>query len=86
MGEGVFGEANSHTQRFRHREEADASMAFRQNEKARVEIRGPGWVKGEKLGVGRDRVVSVLDCPVDSGLVNVKIVSAKHNIYVATPI
>jgi hypothetical protein len=61
-------------------------MAFRQNEKARVEIRGPGWVKGEKLGVGRDRVVSVLDCPVDSGLVNVKIVSAKHNIYVATPI
>jgi hypothetical protein len=60
--------------------------AFRQNEKTRVEIRGPGWVKGEKLGVGRGRVVSVMDCPVDSGLVKVKIVSAKHNIYVATPI
>lgn len=58
---------------------------FRINEKTRVDIRGPGWIKGERLGVARNRVVSVLNCPVDSGLVRVKLVSVKHNIYVAVP-
>jgi uncharacterized protein len=58
---------------------------FRMNEKTRVDIRGPGWIKGERLGVARKRVVSVLNCPVDSGLVRVKLVSIKHNIYIAMP-
>jgi uncharacterized Fe-S cluster-containing radical SAM superfamily enzyme len=59
--------------------------AFRKGEKARVDIRAPGWIRGEMLGVGRNRVVSVLDCPKGEGAIRVEIVSAKHNIYVARP-
>ncbi|MDD1666040.1 MAG: radical SAM protein, partial [Methanomicrobiales archaeon] len=59
--------------------------AFRKGEKVRVDIRAPGWIRGEMLGVGRNRVVSVLDCPRDDGAVRVEILTAKHNIYVARP-
>ena len=54
-------------------------------EKTWVEIKAPGWVKGEMLGVAKNRVVSVMDCPVEQGSVRVQIVSNKHNIYVAVP-
>jgi uncharacterized Fe-S cluster-containing radical SAM superfamily enzyme len=37
------------------------------------------------LGVGRNRIVSVMDCPKDEGALRVQVVSAKHNIYVAKP-
>jgi uncharacterized Fe-S cluster-containing radical SAM superfamily enzyme len=60
--------------------------AFRKGEKARVDIRAPGWIRGEMLGVGRNRVVSVLDCPKEEGAIRVKIISAKHNIYVGRPV
>ena len=51
-----------------------------------MEIKAPGWVKGrEMLGVAKNRVVSVMDCPIKQGSVRVKIVSNKHNIYVAVP-
>ena len=56
---------------------------FKRNEKTKVEIRAPGWVEGEQLGVAKNRVVSVVDCPKKEGSVRVKIVSNKHNIYVA---
>lgn len=58
---------------------------FKRNEKAKVEIKAPGWVEGEQLGVARNRVVSVMDCPKIEGSLRVKIVSNKHNIYVAVP-
>ena len=54
-------------------------------EKTWVDIRAPGWVRGEILGVAKNRVVSVMDCPVTQGRVRVQIVSNKHNIYVAVP-
>ena len=54
-------------------------------EKTWVEIKAPGWVKGEMLGVAKNRVVSVVDCPVERGSVRVQVVSNKHNIYVAVP-
>ncbi len=54
-------------------------------EKTWVEIKAPGWVKGEMLGVAKNRVVSVMDCPVEQGSVRVQVVSNKHNIYVAVP-
>jgi len=54
-------------------------------EKTWVDIRAPGWVRGEILGVAKNRVVSVMDCPVPQGRVRVQIVSNKHNIYVAVP-
>ena len=58
---------------------------FRKGEKVLVDIRAPGWIRGEMLGVGRNRIVSVMDCPKDEGALRVQIVSAKHNIYVAKP-
>jgi uncharacterized Fe-S cluster-containing radical SAM superfamily enzyme len=58
---------------------------FEKKEKAWVNIRAPGWVRGEALGVARNRVVSVMDCPADRGSVRVQIVSNKHNIYVGVP-
>jgi uncharacterized Fe-S cluster-containing radical SAM superfamily enzyme len=60
--------------------------AFRKGEKARVDIRAPGWIRGEMLGVGRNRVVSVVNCPVVEGAIRVEIISAKHSIYVAKPV
>ena len=61
-------------------------LAFSKGEKVTVEIRAPGWIHGEKLGVARDRVVSVFNCPKESGQVRVKIVATKHNIYVGVPV
>jgi uncharacterized Fe-S cluster-containing radical SAM superfamily enzyme len=58
---------------------------FRKGERAWVEVRAPGWIADEMLAVGRDRVVSVLHCPVQQGRVRVKMVSCKHNIYVSVP-
>jgi uncharacterized Fe-S cluster-containing radical SAM superfamily enzyme len=59
---------------------------FTKGEKVTVDIRAPGWLTGEKLGVARDRVVSVMGCLKEQGHVRVKIVSAKHGIYVAVPL
>ena len=61
-------------------------QVFRKGEKTTVEIRAPGWIHGEMLGVARDRVVSVYNCGKQNGLVRVKIVAAGNNIYVAEPI
>ncbi len=59
---------------------------FEKGEKVTVTIRAPGWLKGEMLGVARDRIVSVMGCLKELGDVRVKIVSAKHGIYVAVPV
>ena len=61
-------------------------QVFRKGEKATVEIRAPGWIRGEMLGVARDRVVSVYNCGKEAGQVRVKIAAAGNNIYVAEPI
>jgi uncharacterized Fe-S cluster-containing radical SAM superfamily enzyme len=61
-------------------------LVFRKDERITVEIRAPGWLRGEMLGVARDRVVSVLNCQKPSGNLRVKIVSNKHGIYVAVPV
>ncbi len=34
---------------------------FRRYEKVRVQVIGPGWMKGEKLAVARDRVLTIVD-------------------------
>jgi len=58
---------------------------FEKKEKTWVEIKATGWVRGEQLGVAKNRVVSVVDCPIKQGSARVQIVSNKHNIYVAVP-
>jgi len=61
-------------------------LVFAKGEKVTVEIRAPGWIHGEMLGVARNRVVSIYNCEKRSGQVRVKIVSTKHNIYTAMPV
>jgi len=61
-------------------------LTLAKGEKVTVEIRAPGWIHGEMLGVARNRVVSVYNCPKTIGQVRVKIVSTKHNIYTGMPI
>jgi uncharacterized Fe-S cluster-containing radical SAM superfamily enzyme len=59
---------------------------FTKGEKTTVEIRAPGWLNGEQLGVARSRVVSVFNCSKTSGQMRVKIVATKNNIYVGVPV
>jgi hypothetical protein len=61
-------------------------LVFSKGEKVTVEARAPGWIHGEMLGVARNRVVSIYNCPKKSGQVRVKIVATKHNIYVGVPL
>jgi len=58
---------------------------MKRNELVKLEVRAPGWVRQERLAVARNRVVSIMDCPRESGSLRVKIVSNKHNIYLAVP-
>ena len=61
-------------------------QVFKKGEKTTVEIRAPGWIHGEMIGVARNRVVSVYTCAKESGQVRVKIVASGNNIYVGEPI
>ncbi len=61
-------------------------LAFEKGERVTVEIRAPGWIRGEMLGVARNRVVSVYSCGKQSGNIRVQIASTKHNIYTAKPV
>lgn len=56
---------------------------FEKNDKVNVRIAAPGWLKGEMLGVARDRVISILDCLKKEGNIRVRILNNKHNIYIA---
>ena len=61
-------------------------LTMKKGEKVTVEIKAPGWIHGEMLGVANNRVVSVYNCQKKSGQVRGKIVSTKHNIYTAMPV
>lgn len=58
---------------------------FRRYEKAKVKVIGPGWMKGEKLAVAKDRVLTIVD---SSGIpvgkeVSVRIERVVDGIYMA---
>jgi uncharacterized Fe-S cluster-containing radical SAM superfamily enzyme len=61
-------------------------LTMKKGEKVTVEIKAPGWIHGEMLGVANNRVVSIYNCPKASGQLRVKIVATKHNIYTAVPL
>jgi uncharacterized Fe-S cluster-containing radical SAM superfamily enzyme len=61
-------------------------LTMKKGEKVTVEIKAPGWIHGEMLGVANNRVVSVYNCGKESGNVRVKIVATKHNIYTGVPV
>jgi Predicted Fe-S oxidoreductase len=59
---------------------------FRKGERVTVDLRAPGWLAGEVLGVGRERIVSVMNCHRSKGTLRVRMISVKHNIHVAVPV
>ncbi len=60
---------------------------FRRYEKVKVKVIGPGWMKGEKLAVARDRVITVVDAErVQVGSeVFVRMERVVDGIYIARP-
>jgi uncharacterized Fe-S cluster-containing radical SAM superfamily enzyme len=58
---------------------------FKRYENVKVKVVGPGWMKGEKLGISRDRVITIVDADrVRSGTeVNVRIERVVDGIYLA---
>jgi len=59
-------------------------IVFKKGEKARVEIRAPGWMANEMIGVAKERCVTVVNCKANIGkILNVKILENKHNLYIA---
>ncbi|VVB96777.1 Coenzyme PQQ synthesis protein E [uncultured archaeon] len=58
---------------------------FKRYERVKVKVVGPGWMKGEKLAVARDRVLTIVDAdkvPVGAE-VNVRMERVVDGIYVA---
>ena len=58
---------------------------FKRNEKVKVRIIGPGWMKGEKLAIARDRVLTIVDAgniPVGKEI-SVRIERVVDGIYMA---
>jgi hypothetical protein len=72
-----------HPSDFRIEKRKELAKTMEENEKVNAKIVGPGWLKDEKLGVVKERCVSILNCKKESGELRVKILSNKHNIYVA---
>jgi uncharacterized protein len=71
---------------FSTRHQQFVPLTMQKGEKVTAEIRAPGWIHGEMLGVANNRVVSVYNCPKKSGQVRIKIMATKHNIYTGMPI
>jgi uncharacterized Fe-S cluster-containing radical SAM superfamily enzyme len=58
--------------------------AFRIGEKANVIIAADGWMKNEKIGVAKDRSITIVNCKENVGKVkSVRILRNKDNIYIA---
>lgn len=57
---------------------------FKKGERVQLEVKMKGWFIGQMIAVGRGRCVSVQHCSKKEGdLINVKILEAKNNIYLA---
>ena len=60
---------------------------FKIGERVKLRLEMYGRIKGEMIGIARDRVIQVVDTNKKIGeVVNVRIVRNQHNIYVATPV
>jgi uncharacterized Fe-S cluster-containing radical SAM superfamily enzyme len=57
---------------------------FRVGEKVKVEIKAPGWIKNEMIGVAKGRCITVVNCKASIGkILKVKILENKNNLYIA---
>ena len=60
---------------------------FKIGERVKLRLEMHGRIKGEMIGIARDRVIQVVDTNKKIGeVVNVRITRNQHNIYVATPV
>lgn len=60
---------------------------FKIGERAKLRLEMYGRIKGEMIGIARDRVIQITDTNKKIGeVVNVRITRNQHNIYVATPV
>lgn len=58
---------------------------FKRFEKVKMKIIGPGWLKGEKIAIARDRTITLVnaeDIPIGT-TVYARIIRVKHNIFIA---
>jgi hypothetical protein len=63
---------------------ATLPTVFRKGEKVGVEIKAPGWMRNEMIGVAKDRCVTLLNCNAQPGkFLKAKILRNKDNIYIA---
>lgn len=70
--------------KFRIEKRKALPILFKKGEKVKVEIKAPGWMKNEMIGVVKDRCVIVVDCDSEIGkTLRVKILRNKHNLYIA---
>jgi uncharacterized Fe-S cluster-containing radical SAM superfamily enzyme len=59
-------------------------IVFEKGEKVRVEVKAPGWIRDEMIGVAKNRCISIVNCKAEIGdEVKVEILENKHNLYVA---
>ncbi|MBU2638457.1 MAG: radical SAM protein [Nanoarchaeota archaeon] len=57
---------------------------FEKGDKAQVLVKCPGWIKGQMIGVAKERCISINNCKTAIGKrARVKILESKNNIYVA---
>ncbi len=59
-------------------------LVFKRGDEVIVEVKAPGWVKGEMLGAAKNRCVTVVDCNSEVGQkIKVKIIDSRDSIYLA---
>jgi uncharacterized Fe-S cluster-containing radical SAM superfamily enzyme len=59
-------------------------IVFEKGEKVRVEVKAPGWIRDEMVGVAKNRCISIVNCKAEIGdELKVEILENKHNLYVA---
>lgn len=59
---------------------------FKKEDIIEVDIKAPGRMKNDKIGVAKQRAVLVLNCSKDKGKVKVRLVQSKHNLYLGIPL
>ncbi len=60
---------------------------FKKGDRVQVEVKLPGWFSDQKIGIAKDRCISINNCTKNiNDLVNVKILETKNNLYIGEEI
>ncbi len=61
-------------------------ILFKNYQKITVNIKAPGWMKNEMIGIKNKRCITVVNCGAEVGTkIKVRILKNKHNLYIAKP-